>query len=139
MSQALAFCAYLIYYRPLEDQKQMRIEIFNECMVVLASQTLFVFTDFQSAGFDPKGKYLFGWYFSGIILVTVLVNTLISLGGSLVDTFTFIRDKLRAIRDKCLRRGERSTDLVGSQTVPIKPISSLLDEEDGAQYKKKGA
>ena len=37
MGQALAFCAYLIYYRPLEDLKQMRIEIFNECMVVLAS------------------------------------------------------------------------------------------------------
>ena len=106
MSQALAFCAYLIYYRPLEDQKQMRIEIFNECMVVLASQTLFVFTDFQSANYDPQAKYLFGWYFSGIILVTVLVNTLISLWGSLVDPFTFIREKLRAFRDKCLRRGD---------------------------------
>jgi hypothetical protein len=98
MGQALAFCAYLIYYRPLEDQKQMRIEIFNESMVVLASQTLFVFTDFQSSGFDPQGKYLFGWYFTGIILVTVLVNTLISLWGSLVDALTFIRDKLRSLR-----------------------------------------
>jgi hypothetical protein len=105
MGQALAFCAYLIYYRPLEDQKQMRLEIFNECMVVLASQTLFVFTDFQSAGFEPQGKYLFGWYFTGIILVTVLVNTLISLWGSLVDAFKYILDKMRSLREKCLQRG----------------------------------
>ena len=132
MSQALAFSAYLIYYRPLEDPKQMKIEIFNECMVVLASQTLFAFTDFQSAGFDPYGKYLFGWYLTGIILITVLVNTLISLWASMVDAFTYIRDKMRSLREKCLRRGAQSD---GSQTVPIKPLTSLLDEEFGTPEK----
>jgi len=36
----------MLYYRPIEDQKQLRIEIFNEFMLVLAAQTLFAFTDF---------------------------------------------------------------------------------------------
>ena len=48
MAQSIIFTAYILLYRPLEDKKQMKIEIFNECMMVFASQTLFAFTDFSS-------------------------------------------------------------------------------------------
>lgn len=48
MGQSIIFTAYILLYRPLEDKKQMKIEIFNECMMVFASQTLFAFTDFGS-------------------------------------------------------------------------------------------
>jgi hypothetical protein len=91
MFQSIAFTAYLAYYRPLEDRKQLKIEIFNECMTGLAAQTLFAFTDFQSDGFDPVAKYNFGWYLTGLILVTILVNTLLSLWDSLLDAYMFFK------------------------------------------------
>lgn len=79
----LAFLSYLYTYRPLEDPKQMKMELFNETMLLLASQTLFVFTDYLSAGFDPHAKYIFGWYLAGLMIVTVLTNTAVSLFDTL--------------------------------------------------------
>jgi hypothetical protein len=87
----LLFTAYLISYRPLEDPKQCKLEIFNECMVTLAAQTLFAFTDFQGSGIDPEGKYLFGWYLTSIMLFTVLTNTLISLLETLTTVYRTLR------------------------------------------------
>ena len=60
-------------------------------MVTLAAQTLFAFTDFQGSGFDPEGKYLFGWYLTSIMLFTVLANTILSL----LDTLTTVYRTLR--------------------------------------------
>jgi hypothetical protein len=71
---------YLFIYRPLEDTKQMKIELFNESMILFASQTLFAFTDF--AGGDSNSlevKYRFGWYLCGLMLFTVGINILIAL------------------------------------------------------------
>ncbi len=47
MLQAYVFTMYLYFYRPLENPKQMKIELFNESMILFASQTLFAFTDFS--------------------------------------------------------------------------------------------
>lgn len=68
---------------------------------------------------------MFGWYLTGIILVTVLVNTLVSLWGSLVEALTYLKAKFLLIHGKCRKP---TKELMDSQTVPIKP-SSLLDEE----------
>jgi hypothetical protein len=58
----------------------MRIEIFNETMIMLASSTLFGFTDFSIGSVvTPEAKYRFGWYLCGIMLFTVAVNILIAL------------------------------------------------------------
>lgn len=35
--QSVAFTSYLVFYRPLEDKKQLRMEIFNELMLILAA------------------------------------------------------------------------------------------------------
>jgi hypothetical protein len=86
--QQLIFTAYLISYRSLEDPKQCKLEIFNECMVTLAAQTLFAFTDFQGSGLDSEGKYLFGWYLTSIMLITVFINTLLSLLDTLATIYT---------------------------------------------------
>ena len=108
----LLFTAYLISYRPLEDPKQCKLEIFNECMVTLAAQTLFAFTDFQGSGIDPEGKYLFGWYLTSIMLFTVLTNTLISL----LETLTTV---YRTLRRRFCPASRRSYNADQSTTVAI--------------------
>lgn len=65
--------------------------MFNEIMILLAAQTLFVFTDFESFGFDPSAKYDFGWYLSGIMLITVSVNLIISLYDTLIDLYLTLK------------------------------------------------
>jgi hypothetical protein len=83
----------------------MKIEMFNEVMILFAAQTLFAFTDFESFGFDPEGKYMFGWYLSAIMLFTVLVNTLISLWDTLIELISLIKKygKKLLIKIGCLK------------------------------------
>lgn len=76
----MVFTMYLYFCRPLEDPKQMKIELFNESMILFASQTLFAFTDFAGGdSFSLEAKYQFGWYLCGLMLFTVGINILIAL------------------------------------------------------------
>lgn len=100
--------------------------MFNESMILLAAQTLFVFTDFESFGFDPSAKYTFGWYLSGIMLFTVLVNLLISLYDTLGELFATLKRLIRKLLKRC-KLSKRKEEAI---TVPIKPLKSLLEEED---------
>ena len=120
----LLFTAYLISFRPLEDPKQCNLEIFNECMVTLAAQTLFAFTDFQGSGFDPEGKYFFGWYLTSIMLFTVITNTLLSLLDTLTTAYRLLRRRL-CPPSRYPPNGDHSTL---TTTVAIQPLS---DDQGG--------
>lgn len=54
----------------------MNLEIFNELMLLLCANTLFVFTEYCDEGILEK--YNFGWGLAAIMLFTVGVNTLIA-------------------------------------------------------------
>lgn len=69
-------------------------------MVTLAAQTLFAFTDFQGSGFDPEGKYLFGWYLTSIMLLTVVTNTVLSLLDTLTTAYRILRRRLCPVSRK---------------------------------------
>ena len=77
-------------------------------MVTLAAQTLFAFTDFQGSGFDPEGKYLFGWYLTSIMLLTVVTNTVLSLLDTLTTTYRILRRRLCPVSRK-LHNADQST------------------------------
>jgi hypothetical protein len=98
--QQLISAAYLISYKSLEDPKQCKLEIFNECMVTLAAKTLFAFTDFQGCGLDSEGKYLFGWYLTSIMLFTVFTNTLISLLDTLANLYRALNHLFCSVTQK---------------------------------------
>jgi hypothetical protein len=79
MAQSYIYTLYIFYWKPLEDRRQMKIELFNESMILFASQTLFAFTDFSGEVFSPESKYNFGWYLCGLMLITVGLNIIIAL------------------------------------------------------------
>jgi hypothetical protein len=56
--QSLIFTAYIIIYKPLEDKRQMSMEIFNESMLLMSSYIMFAFTDFVD---DAKMRSNLGW------------------------------------------------------------------------------
>ena len=75
MGQQLAYTLYLFRLRPYEEPKMNRIEMFNELMLLLTSESLLIFTQYVD---DPIAQYNFGWYPTGLMLSTVMINTLIS-------------------------------------------------------------
>jgi hypothetical protein len=68
---------------------------------------------------------MFGWYLSAIMLLTVLVNTLISLWDTLIELISLIKKygKKLLIKIGCLKT------MNSKDTVSIKPIRTLLDED----------
>ena len=89
----------------------MKMELFNEFMLLLSSQTLFVFTDYLSAGFDPYAKYIFGWYLSGLMIFTVVTNTVLSL----IDTLKSLISQIR--RRFCKKSAENTIGIKPNETI----------------------
>lgn len=100
------------------------MEMFNEIMMLLTAQTLYVFTDFYIPSLEPqKVKYNFGWYLTGIILFTIGVNTLVSFWISIKKAFDFIRIRV----NRCLEKINKSKEM--GKVIGINPLPSLLNDD----------
>lgn len=99
---------YLSTVKPFESRFLNRLEIFNECIVLIASYHLFIFTKFTS---DPNTQYQVGWSFIGFALICIASNMLILLAGG------FMNVKRHLMR--LIRRIKRYYKLKNGDTVPI--------------------
>ena len=49
---------YLLHVWPMETHFATKIELFNECTIVILNYGLMMFTDFVP---DPETRFLIGW------------------------------------------------------------------------------
>jgi hypothetical protein len=64
---------FFIHINPLNQPFLNRMEIFNECCLLISSYFLFLFTDFVP---DVHTRYLIGWGFIGLQIFNIAVNWL---------------------------------------------------------------
>lgn len=62
---------YLLIAKPYQDPFTTRVELFNECCILLVGYQLFVFTDFVDS---PEVKSLCGYLMIGSVLLNFGVN-----------------------------------------------------------------
>jgi hypothetical protein len=70
---------YIQAVKPFEIPLLNRIEVFNECCILIAGYHLFSFTDFVS---DSEIKYKMGWSIIGITIINIAVNMGVMFYGS---------------------------------------------------------
>lgn len=85
--QSIFFSIYVVNSKPIEDPLHQKLEVFNEVAISLAAIYLPAFTSFS----EGDGQYNFGWYLSGILLMTVGVNTLYGLITHIIQLFKVFR------------------------------------------------
>lgn len=68
-----------------------RMEIFNECCIILAAYHLLTFTDYAG---DPDLQYKMGWSIIGVTVINMAVNMAVMFYGSYLK-FKIIFYKLR--------------------------------------------
>ena len=62
---------YLMWYKPLESPFALRIEVMNECTVIVQTYGLFCFTDFVPA---PETRIEIAYVYMGVCLANILVH-----------------------------------------------------------------
>jgi hypothetical protein len=67
---------FYINLGPHEDKNRVRVEIFNEIMIIVMNYHMLTFTDFN---LDAMGQYKMGYSFILIILVVITINILVML------------------------------------------------------------
>jgi hypothetical protein len=72
----LLMLVFFVKVKPLNQPFLNRIEIFNECCLLLSSYFLFLFTDFVPS---PTLRYTIGWGFIGLQVFNISVNWLCML------------------------------------------------------------
>ena len=62
---------FIIEFKPFEENRLNKQEIFNELMVLLSGYIMFLYTEFVP---EYETKYLIGWFHVGLILVVLMGN-----------------------------------------------------------------
>jgi hypothetical protein len=82
---------------PFTEKNAMRLEYFNESMVMLSAYNLFVFSDFVKS---PQARYTVGYALISIASFTIAVNMVVLVMTTLLNVvrlykMKFIRHKRR--------------------------------------------
>ena len=70
---------YLGHVWPFETHFAAKMEIFNECTIIVLTYGLMMFTDFVP---DPKTRLEIGWFYMATSLSNILVHLSLLAGGS---------------------------------------------------------
>ena len=65
---------YLGHMWPLETQFATKMEIFNECTIVMLTYGMLMFTDLVP---DPEMRFTIGWYYMAISLGNISVHLIL--------------------------------------------------------------
>ena len=76
------------WYRPYETEKANRLELFTECVTVIALYTLMLFTDFVPAA---ETRYTCGAFFIALIIIYTLVHLTVIVHVAVVNLKQAIR------------------------------------------------
>ena len=77
-------------FNPYLLRKQNRVEISNECLTLISTYTLFVFTQFVP---EPEARYKIGWALVGVVSISLASNILIIFHESAVSSIRRLRMK----------------------------------------------
>lgn len=95
--QLLVFLSslYVMFYaglRPHEDPRRVRLEIFNECMLMLLNYHFVIFSNFN---LDNESKYTMGKVYLVIVALTIFVNISLIITASTERQLRRLRIKLK--------------------------------------------
>ena len=88
---------YLVYYRPLESPFANRMEIMNECTVLLLLYCLVCFSDFVPS---EETRYLIGYVYMAVNLINILIHLSLLLLGSCYKMKLVCKRNCRCCRRK---------------------------------------
>lgn len=89
------FMIYTGYVRPFESAMNNNLELINECLVIMCSYSLIMFS---SMVFDAQTRYECGWYLIALVIFTISMNLVVILVQTISKSLKHI--KLRIIRAK---------------------------------------
>ena len=98
LSSLMQVC-YLLHFKPALDRLRLKLEIFNELVILLVSYHLILFTTSDLGAWlsDPVARYYIGFILTYIVVDTTLINCIFiiaQIGGQL---------RLKYIKQKKLR------------------------------------
>ena len=85
---------YLGHVWPLETPSATKMEILNECTIIMLTYGLMMFTDFVP---DPETRFAIGWSYMAI-----------SLGNILVHLILLFRASGKQVKNSCKRKLQKS-------------------------------
>ena len=74
-----AMVIYLLHVWPLKTHFATKMEVFNECTLIILNYGLMMFTDFVP---DTETRFLIGWFYMIVSLGNIAVHLSILIGGS---------------------------------------------------------
>ena len=88
---------YLLWFWPLESAFAVKMEVMNECTIVLMSYGQMCFTDFVP---EPETRSLIGFYYIGITLANVLVHLIFLALATCISLKNYCKKKCSCCRRK---------------------------------------
>ena len=82
ISTSLLTAAYELYFKPLASPRGMRMEIMNECTILILCYLLFCFTEFVP---DPSVRYQIGIAYNVVVLINIAIHTVMLVWDSLAN------------------------------------------------------
>jgi hypothetical protein len=71
---SILYVTYLLYYKPYEEMRVNKLEVFNELCVLTSSYVLYLQTDFVDGVVSSQVKSIGGMLLIGITLINFLIN-----------------------------------------------------------------
>ena len=66
--------------KPFELPLLNKMEVINECFIIMAAYHLFLYTDFVP---DPILQYQLGWSIIGVTVINIILNMAVMIGVSM--------------------------------------------------------
>ena len=104
MSVSLLVAVYLLQFNPLESPFANRIELMNECTIVVLTYGLMHFSDFM---LEPEDRNMAGYIYMAIVLTNIAVHLIILIR----DTCIKAKFVCRRCSNWCNRRRSRRQDV----------------------------
>jgi len=113
MTMSLSSACFIAMAKPFESRGSNRIELFNECTLLLMSTLLCLFTDYV---WDPDMQFMFGWLALAVMVVNIFCNIGYSLACSVLGWIRSLRRQYRAWMAKKSQSVNKVLDLPLAET-----------------------
>ena len=90
MGMSLLMLAYFFLCNPLESRFTTKIEVMNECTILLQTYLLLCFRDIIV---DEETQYNVGFYYILISLINISIHIFLLLGDTLINIKNWLRSK----------------------------------------------
>jgi len=92
----LLSASFSLAVKPFNSKLLNFIDIFNEISLLTCSYFLMIFNPI----IEPDVRYEVGWYFVGLIVITIIVNFVLILGKSIYENFQRVKSLIKRCKEK---------------------------------------